>query len=220
MKNVWELLPLIAICAVCAMAFGVVYAGLYRHELVPGCTGAPCDEIRSLEWETILAGLLGLTGGAFALISVNRQIKTQERHREEDQKLKIELYFNSLATVIPEARKVVEAVENEVSSNQFDTATANECVINLQTVELPDAVEGLKANIAISATKTDLEYRKLLAVLSQMTTPNIQPIGASDVASTVSKNLIRELKDLEDAIHDAGARAGSVYRRHRHNNTP
>lgn len=45
---------------------------------------------RDLEWETLLAGFLGLGGGAIALIAVNRQIAETRRQRLEDKQGEIQ----------------------------------------------------------------------------------------------------------------------------------
>ncbi|OAZ15387.1 hypothetical protein TH15_06360 [Thalassospira profundimaris] len=60
-------------------AISVIGVGLSGNSLVAGCTSNLCNSIRTLQWEALTAGLLGLAGGFSVIVSTRKQILHSER---------------------------------------------------------------------------------------------------------------------------------------------
>ncbi|MBS8275348.1 hypothetical protein DYI21_17285 [Thalassospira tepidiphila] len=54
--------------------------------MVAGCTSNLCNSIRTLQWEALTAGLLGLAGGFSVIVSTRKQILHSERVAQQQRR--------------------------------------------------------------------------------------------------------------------------------------
>jgi hypothetical protein len=68
---------------VVAISFALVsiYVGIYsaEFEFLKGCASPICNSVRGFQWETMSAGLFGLSGGFIVLIATRQQLVAQAR---------------------------------------------------------------------------------------------------------------------------------------------
>lgn len=71
-KKWWPLL--VAVASILA----VIGFGIFRKEILSAMPGSPWNELRDFQWESIVAGALGLMGGIFVITSSRAQIRAME----------------------------------------------------------------------------------------------------------------------------------------------
>ncbi|OKH88085.1 hypothetical protein LF95_15535 [Thalassospira sp. TSL5-1] len=85
------------------VALGLVITGVYGGEWVAGCTSATCNAVRSLQWETLTAGFLGLAGGVAVIVMTRYQL-----HESREAEAKVELAdVDALILAYEHCRKTV-----------------------------------------------------------------------------------------------------------------
>ena len=113
MKN-WLL-----VIMVLGTAFLVVIFGVWGESWVEGHNGAVSNALRTLQWETLTAGLLGLAGGLCVIVATRRQMAQAERIARQQrvdfllsdinaQLFEIEDICIASSGFIDEARQIIE----------------------------------------------------------------------------------------------------------------
>jgi hypothetical protein len=126
------------------VAVFVVTVGVLGHSLAAGCATVLCGAARSLEWETLTAGLLGLAGG-FCVIGITRiQIKEQRAVEVERQLIDVDALIRQCETDAVKIKFVVEkAIAEVVPDCKSSVIRANKCLSRLREVPPPEGIANL-----------------------------------------------------------------------------
>ncbi|KZB50778.1 hypothetical protein [Thalassospira xiamenensis] len=103
------------VVSVLLAAVFVIVSGIWGADFVVGNADAFSNAVRSLQWETMTAGLFGLAGGCLVLVATRQQIQHVKRHAIEqvvDQELSP--YFQIEADI----RYLLEDFKNIVDATQ------------------------------------------------------------------------------------------------------
>ncbi|MBO6772387.1 MULTISPECIES: hypothetical protein [unclassified Thalassospira] len=96
-----------------------VWIGLQGPTYVASCSSSLCNGIRSLEWETLTAGLLGLAGGLAVVWATQTQIVSQRKAAVDLELIDIDSFTKELSERLKE---IISTVEDSSRSVIFDDA--------------------------------------------------------------------------------------------------
>jgi hypothetical protein len=121
------------------VASGVIITGVYGGEWVVGCTSATCNAVRSLQWETLSAGFLGLAGGVAVIVMTRYQL-----HESREAEAKVELADVDALILAYEhcGETVVDTVFWAIGYVEFDdpvtAGTANKQIESAVSTDRPE----------------------------------------------------------------------------------
>ncbi|WP_296999755.1 MULTISPECIES: hypothetical protein [unclassified Thalassospira] len=103
----------------CALA--ISWIGISGQTYIPTCTSHLCNSIRSLEWETLTAGILGLAGGLAVLWATQTQVASQRKAAVDLELLDIDSFTRELSerlvTLVQVTRKASANVKFDDSES-------------------------------------------------------------------------------------------------------
>lgn len=140
------------------IALTVVWLGVNGTSYTAGCATAFCNSVRSLEWETLTAGLFGLAGGLAVIWATQTQIASQRKAAVDLELIDIDSFIKELEARFDEIVKTV----NKLSP----------------TVMAEDPVSAGRTNVAIDAVTKKVETNLLYKIDSNQRFPASLRISA------------------------------------------
>ncbi|PKR55072.1 hypothetical protein COO20_06705 [Thalassospira marina] len=149
--SIWWPVAFVLFAAVLVIIFGIWGGGF-----VAGNTDAFSNAIRSLQWETMTAGLFGLAGGCLVLVATRQQIEHVKRHAIEqvvDQELspyfQLEAdirYLVQDAEILREASSSWRVINN--TRNYYDPETTS--LLLILNSRMNDLISGGTSPVVVS----------------------------------------------------------------------
>ncbi len=162
-----------------------------------------CEVWSKFQWETVLAGSLGLAGGIFVLVSTRQQISAQKKAAVELELLDIDLYLGQLeasyknfAAHLAETNQQISA--SELISTQAIGTNKDLCDAIMQTSRLPNSLRLAVGNayrcITEIVKKEEAFYEKSMPLDKSVVESKIARLRASiDKIKSERENISRVL---------------------------
>ncbi len=194
--------------AVVAFLFGTIYG----------------KRLYGLQWETLLAGFLGLIGGTFALLSAQSQIKAQRQQRHEDilreESLHNYLYYSQMLAIGSSINIFCNFFSEKIEKKEIENKNLEVAIMRINSTTFPkipitthkeiielvidikrninNLKQALEKSITIDKSDTSSKQYKYCIYILKMYIDTINKTNANLV--NILKN---ELKKLEHSHHTA-----------------
>ncbi|OSQ38997.1 hypothetical protein [Thalassospira mesophila] len=140
----------------------LVYTGYQAAGLTSDYRGQLYVFVKSLQWETVLAGALGLLGGVFALIAVNMQ---REWHTDDNTKIAYIIYNKNYNRMHEDITFILENDDEEelVAAISYSLATELEKTTAevLSATPIEKKILDITLQLAVSSRSLKLKIKYL-----------------------------------------------------------
>lgn len=132
--------------------------GMFADSSCSPISNTLCEVWSKFQWETVLAGSLGLAGGIFVLVSTRQQISAQKKAAVELELLDIDLYLGQLEDSYEEFSAHLAETDQQISARKLISAQATGfnkdlCNAILETPRLPSVLKLAVGEAHISITQ-------------------------------------------------------------------
>ena len=151
------------------VALGLIITGVYGGEWVAGCTSATCNAVRSLQWETLTAGFLGLAGGVAVIVMTRYQLHESRKAAVNMELLDVDALILAFADCENKVWNAVERIRGIIKDGDPTSFSKADKEIHLAVYDhLPDRLYGavckgyrLPVTLRLSARRVHEAFVKL-----------------------------------------------------------